>query len=64
MLLDWRGHRDGERALADAAAGITAAVDAALDAPATRTRDIGGTLGTSDFADVVRTALRNTASVR
>jgi 3-isopropylmalate dehydrogenase len=65
MLLDWRGHRDGGQVLVDAAAGITAAVDAALEDPATRTCDVGGTLSTAEFTDVVRTALRNaTASVR
>ena len=65
MLLDWRGRRDGATALVDAAAGITAAVDAALEDPATRTRDVGGTLGTAEFTEVVRTSLRNaTAGVR
>jgi 3-isopropylmalate dehydrogenase len=65
MLLDWRGRRDGDRALVDAAARITAAVDAAIDDPATRTRDIGGTLGTAEFARVVGAALSDaTAGVR
>jgi 3-isopropylmalate dehydrogenase len=61
MLLDWRGRRDGDPALVDAAAGITAAVDTTLDDPATRTRDIGGTLGTGDFT---RAVLRNIAVER
>jgi 3-isopropylmalate dehydrogenase len=65
MLLDWRGRRDGDHALVDAAARLTTAVDAAIDDPATRTRDIGGTLGTVEFARVVGTALRDaTAGVR
>jgi isocitrate/isopropylmalate dehydrogenase len=33
---------------------ITRAVDSVLDNPATRTRDIGGTLGTTAFAEAVR----------
>jgi isocitrate/isopropylmalate dehydrogenase len=64
MLLEWRGRRDGNPALVDAAAGIAAAVDAALDDPAGRTRDIGGTLGTDAFAAVVRSALRNALMAR
>ncbi|MEU8733634.1 isocitrate/isopropylmalate dehydrogenase family protein [Streptomyces tendae] len=56
MLLDWRGRRDGNDLLAQAAALITDAVGTVLDNPATRTRDIGGTLGTADFAaEIVRT---------
>jgi 3-isopropylmalate dehydrogenase len=54
MLLDWRGRRDGAPALVAAAEAITRAVDATLDDPATRTRDLGGTLGTAAFADAVR----------
>ncbi|MEV6638643.1 isocitrate/isopropylmalate family dehydrogenase [Amycolatopsis sp. NPDC051371] len=53
MLLDWRGHRDGNPALVEAGALISGAVDATLDDPATRTRDIGGALGTAAFADAV-----------
>ncbi|SEF32215.1 3-isopropylmalate dehydrogenase [Amycolatopsis pretoriensis] len=53
MLLDWRGQRDGNPVLVKAGALITEAVDAALDDPATRTRDIGGALGTDAFADAV-----------
>ncbi|MFD4116917.1 isocitrate/isopropylmalate dehydrogenase family protein [Streptomyces niveus] len=50
MLLDWRGQRDGNANLTRAAADITRAVDTVLDNTATRTRDIGGTLGTAAFA--------------
>ncbi|GHH09825.1 isocitrate/isopropylmalate dehydrogenase family protein [Streptomyces lanatus] len=50
MLLDWRGQRDGDDRLVRAAALISNAVDAVLDNPTTRTRDIGGTLGTTEFA--------------
>jgi 3-isopropylmalate dehydrogenase len=57
MLLDWRGRRDGAPTLVKAAELITTAVDAVLDDPATRTRDIGGELGTGAFAAAVRTTL-------
>ncbi|MGC5172152.1 isocitrate/isopropylmalate dehydrogenase family protein [Microbacterium sp. DT81.1] len=50
MLVDWRGRRDGDQRLIDAAAAIEAAVEQAIDNPETRTRDIGGTLGTEEFA--------------
>lgn len=52
MLLDWRGRRD-DPGLVEAAALITAAVDTVLDDPATRTRDLGGSLGTAGFAEAV-----------
>ncbi|MBG7699815.1 isocitrate/isopropylmalate dehydrogenase family protein [Streptomyces sp. MC1] len=60
LLLDWRGHRDGDDRLRRAAALIGAAVDAVLDDPTTRTRDIGGSLGTAAFATAVRKAVENT----
>lgn len=53
MLLDWRGRRDGNAALIAAAAVIEAAVEATIDEPATRTRDLGGTTGTAAFAQAV-----------
>ena len=62
MLLDWRGRRDGNPTLIKAAELITRAVDSVLDDPATRTRDIGGTLGTAAFAEVVRANLAATAT--
>ncbi len=57
MLLDWRGRRDGARVLIAAARRIERAVERVLANPATRTRDIGGTLGTDAFADAVVSAL-------
>jgi 3-isopropylmalate dehydrogenase len=60
MLLDWRGRRDGDELLVRAAALMSGAVETALDNPATRTRDIGGTLGTSDFAAEVCRVLEHT----
>ena len=49
-------------ALVEAAELITRAVDSVLDDPATRTRDIGGTLGTAAFAEAVRTKLVTVAT--
>ena len=63
MLLDWRGRRDGDPDLVEAAELIRA-VDAVLDDPATRTRDIGGTLGTAAFAEAVRTILATDVTTR
>ena len=64
MLLDWRGRRDGNPALVQAADLINRAVDSALDDPATRTRDIGGGLGTAAFAEAVRTILATDVTTR
>ena len=50
MLLDWRGRRDGDDALVAAAAGIESAVETVLGEPGSRTRDLGGHLGTAEFA--------------
>jgi 3-isopropylmalate dehydrogenase len=52
-LLEWRGRRDGNDKLLQAARGIEVAVDKTLANPATRTRDIGGACGTADFARAV-----------
>ncbi|MDC7785432.1 isocitrate/isopropylmalate dehydrogenase family protein [Rhodoplanes sp. TEM] len=57
MLLDWRGRRDGHARLCEAAERIEQATEAALANPATRTRDLGGTLGTDGFAEAVVAAL-------
>ncbi|GLY44615.1 hypothetical protein Amsp01_106380 [Amycolatopsis sp. NBRC 101858] len=57
MLLDWRGRRDDDPGLVKAAGLITTAVDTVLDDPATRTRDLGGSLGTAGFAEAVAHAL-------
>ncbi|NYF14809.1 3-isopropylmalate dehydrogenase [Pseudoclavibacter sp. JAI123] len=53
MLLDWRGRRDGDQRLIDAAADIEGAIERVLDNPETRTGDLGGTLNTRQFADHV-----------
>jgi 3-isopropylmalate dehydrogenase len=53
MLLEWLGARHGKHALADAARSIDQAVDPLLAEPETRTRDLGGSLGTKEFAAAV-----------
>jgi isocitrate/isopropylmalate dehydrogenase len=57
MLLDWRGRRDGDAGLVQAARRIEAAVERVLDRPASRTRDIGGQAGTAAFAASVAEGL-------
>jgi 3-isopropylmalate dehydrogenase len=57
MLLEWIGRRQGIEALTRAARSIEAAVDAALRNPATRTADLGGSLGTREFAHAVAAKL-------
>ncbi|GAU85675.1 isocitrate/isopropylmalate dehydrogenase family protein [Bosea sp. BIWAKO-01] len=64
MLLDWRGRRDANARLIEAAGAIERAVDIVLDDPATRTRDIGGRLGTDAFAEAVIAELRRQLSGR
>ena len=53
MLLDWRGQRTAAPKLTDAATLIESAVDEVLENPRSRTRDIGGALGTDAFAKAV-----------
>ena len=53
MMLEWMGRRHASSALASAAAAIEKAVDSALSNPQTRTRDLGGPLGTQAFARAV-----------
>jgi 3-isopropylmalate dehydrogenase len=53
MLLDWLGEQRSLEACARAARAIFAAVDAVLAAPATRTADLGGALGTRAFGEAV-----------
>jgi len=57
MLLEWMAGRNGSQALATAAGKIEAAVDATLKDPATRTADLGGRLGTREFAKAVAAGL-------
>ena len=53
MMLDWFGSRSGRAELVDAGRLIEESVDAVIADPATRTRDIGGALGTTEFIDVL-----------
>ena len=49
MLLAWLGERRDDARLAQAAAGIERALDAAIAKPEWRTADLGGSLGTKAF---------------
>lgn len=53
MLLDWIARRRGDAALGEAASRIERSIDRVLEDPGTRTRDVGGPLGTGAFADAV-----------
>ena len=53
MLLEWLSLRHKNDVLMQAARAIEAAVDSALQSPATRTKDLGGQLGTKAFTKVV-----------
>ncbi|MFC7704210.1 isocitrate/isopropylmalate dehydrogenase family protein [Plastorhodobacter daqingensis] len=57
MLLRWHGMRHDAAPFVAAATAIEAAVDAALADPATRTRDLGGDLGTAAFGRAVAARL-------
>jgi 3-isopropylmalate dehydrogenase len=61
MLLEWRGKRDGDAALLTAADHLERAVDYVLADPTTRTREIGGTLGTTEFTRAVIARLTDRA---
>jgi 3-isopropylmalate dehydrogenase len=49
MLLEWIGKRHGDESFVRAADAIDAALEATIAAPASRTRDLGGPLGTAAF---------------
>ncbi len=54
MMLEWLAARESRPELEQAAKAIEGAIDACLQSPATRTRDLGGALGTKAFtAEVV-----------
>ncbi len=61
MLLNWLGERRGQGAFEEAGALVQQALEATISAPETRTRDLGGSLGTAEFADAVVAALRHRA---
>jgi 3-isopropylmalate dehydrogenase len=57
MMLAWLGEQRNVTALAAAGQAIDAAVDRVLADPASRTRDLGGSLGTREFGQRVAQAL-------
>jgi 3-isopropylmalate dehydrogenase len=57
MMLDWLGEQRGLEPCREAAAAIGRAIDQTLAAPATRTPDLGGALGTMAFGAAVAAAL-------
>ena len=57
MLLAWLGDRRKDNKLHAAAAAIEAALDRTIAEPQTRTRDLGGPLGTKAFGERVAAAL-------
>jgi 3-isopropylmalate dehydrogenase len=57
MLLQWMGGNHGRPALAEAGNEMERAVDKVLENPATRTRDIGGTIGCKEFGRAVAEAV-------
>ena len=58
MLLDWSGSATATpRLIEGRRTASTPRVDRVLDNPATRTRDIGGTLGTAEFTAAVLAAM-------
>jgi len=59
MLLHWMGDRHGSQPLRDAAAAMETAVDRVLADPATRTPDLGGTLGCKAFGAAVAERVGN-----
>ena len=62
MLLEWLGTRHQRNDLGAAAKALEVAVDACLADPATRTVDIGGTLGTRAFGAAVVGRLEKSAN--
>lgn len=61
MLLDWLAEHRDRPDLAAAAALIDRSVDRTLENPDTRTRDLGGSLGTNAFADAVTRTIQEEA---
>jgi 3-isopropylmalate dehydrogenase len=57
MLLEWLGERRGHAPLRSAARAIAESVDSVLKSADGRTRDLGGTIGTSRFAELVAARL-------
>ena len=64
MMLSWLGEQRKIPALEAAGAEIERAVDEVLANPATRTRDLGGTIGCRDFGAQVAAAIGNPGTAR
>lgn len=58
MLFEHVGGKLGDPAVAEAGRSLRVSVDAMIANPATRTRDLGGSLSTSAFADAVAQHIR------
>lgn len=58
MMVQWIGDKRGNVASRQAGDAMTAAVDVVLASPATRTPDIGGTMGCKAFAEAVADAVK------
>lgn len=57
MLIEWLGKRKADDRLLNAAKAMVDATDRVLADPASRTRDVGGTVNTDRFAELVALAL-------
>lgn len=57
MMLSWLGEQRGIQSLLDAGDAIARAVDATIEDPAKRTRDLGGTVNTDAFGRLVAEAV-------
>jgi len=57
MMLTWLGEQRGVSKLMDAGQAIADAVDAVIDRPSNRTRDLGGTVNTDAFGRLVAEAV-------
>ena len=58
MLLEWLAERKRNASLGKAARAIAEGVEALLQSPATRTRDLGGSIGTAKFAALLAERLQ------
>ncbi|MEM9637661.1 MAG: isocitrate/isopropylmalate dehydrogenase family protein [Pseudomonadota bacterium] len=61
MMLTWLGERRGSSKLMRAGEAIAQAVDATIDDPAKRTRDLGGSVNTDAFGALVAAAVARQA---
>lgn len=57
QLLEWYGERQRNNAVCEAARALNLAVDSAIGSPSTRTRDVGGDLGTRAFGQHIASQL-------